>query len=1613
MQIISKTEEPNTTVIVTESHIHEISDDSKTFLLSITLCMVGLKAGSGERQLEELLPWNELFHYDGCLIFDGDNGAAVESIEPIEECSPKPSFNNEDANSLSGYYKQQAKQLLGLIGDSELVSEEDGVIAIDSNGGPIGKTLHQIQQRWASEHSPLNSHLNMTRHFEVKLKSNKSAAPKTIRVVPKFEGSLAINGDWFSFSNDGQNLEVFSGKSSFKAPASGKLTVMEEAYGSLKKTMETLSALGDGNSPTPKPLVGIDLGFLDSIIPLFDIPFLVNRFFGTFRENPAEGELGIPTTRLKSFETLLKHSVADQLWLTGGASYWGEGYAVNTPRSFAEYSSWAKNEFAKFLLPPTPESGSNDAFATTKAYLDGLIAGFSSNVFLSSHVLSLYQELWKGEFDENSLSRDLSSGVHLLRQKRHAISVINLKEIADINTENFLESIFNCWEGYLKHQVENPEPRWAHFGPTAKSHNPADGEEKRVWDMFLEYGRQQIASLKARFALRDREPANTPRPIVLQVTSDAQKSKLLPSEVDASYRFALFIKDSETNAPTYSWRSCNWVLPSLPDSENPDSGNFEHSVLVPVNLPEVNGVQTSRVYLSNEKSSLVANTEISYQTVETHSFRVTQGKDLLKRDEAPNVQVNWIELGEVISVTVEKEILVKCSTSVFFDDPVQISVGEKLESRKEGDYWLIGMKPSTQDKKVSFKISLEALDDDSDISNDAFEIWLAEERISIVKLDYARVPTINLQPVGPRSPNDESDRLPYFVYGRRYNVSACRIPRSGYLPSFLRQNVNDCVTPRKKLSDAKLLESGWFEYRREVFVHPFRLKHAANRGERTAGYLEPFQSTPDVFPVTLDVIGKSSAEEDNKNKNRVLYILFPDQTGKVEIHRPVTPFWDWFAWNFRADQRERFATALKTEMENREQNKSKIEVLPDCCVTKCRIKIERLFSLSGTNWPPQVRDVEIDIDTFSPGKPISLDFKWDNKKCVLTIKGAEESEVVDLEGESSYRFTLTSMVPKSYLNRISRQLWETTSVGDSDSHTEFAPVEFFIELALDKPTSNDAVPLYESLALNNSGGIVEARLKLPDGRRNLFRIGRLELSQQIWYWDGRNFDQESSPLPSYSGTTANGWDGIGFGNRFDHDCRTRNNRIIAGIEDQLVYTEDRSKVLRGDVIRFALRGYDRYLGLRPTSPFIDALQENDRWKRLYISTKLTEKLPPPSIRFVNQLAYSITDSRSQLASVAVVFNDRWFAAAGVSEKLETRIVKAKVKVKGEEKEFYNAGVDPTLSATKTLSNETGKISDTSESALIIRGPFAFTFDKVARTPELVRTAFVLELNCGVVEHWISESQTKLEDVKSVAYADGDSQSVTLASFLCQVQFRRVVRESKVESSQLDSDWCDPVWVEFTPNAGTNTLVPVSGTLSKRDSTLTFSLKFDQEFEERHERWLILLKQQRDIRGELVSVFDNVFVPVSSAKESDGLRTTVTYDANRLPEGDSDYVASILLVRKRNAIDSPVSPKTQDSEGLNAMSVFQRMFGEFGSGLGDPSAIRDDAEVAKPLLGPSFPLRIQNTAKRDEPREPFDSTDDGMRIKSETFHETIAVLMERIAELEDKLADKNTVTKKPN
>lgn len=1579
MQIKSKTEEAKTTIVFTESHIHEISDDSKTVLLSITLCMVGSNQGSDARSLDELLPWNKPFTYDWFLLFDGDNKLNIESIE---RRSPDPKNKNSDANILSEFYKQQAKQLLGLSDESK-VSEEDGAIAIDANENPIIKPLHQLQQRWAFEHSPLNSYLNMTCHFEVKIKSDTSKPPETIRVVPELGEIQNKIGDWFYFSRtvdkEIQKINVFAGETSFVNPDSGTLKVTQEVYGSLKKTLETLSA----PDPTPKPLVGIDLGFLDSIIPLFDIPYLVNRFFETFRGIPSEGKLVTPNTRLNSFEILLQNSVADQLWLTSGASYWGEGYAVKTAPNFAAYSSWAKNEFARFLLPP--ESDSNNAFATTKAYLDGLIAGFSSNVFLSSHVLSLYQQLWKGEFDEKSLSRDLSSGMHLLRQKRHAISVINLQEIANTDINFFFDCIFTFWKGYVNHQVRGTdsknatEPNWANFGPLNKPKYDIseNDDEMKFLDRFLDYGKKQIETLKERFNSRESvcEPTKTPLPIVLKVTSEAGKNEFLSSKEDGSCRVAFFIKDKAEKNPTYTWRSCNWVLPSLPNREKPDSGNFEDSVLVPVNLPEVNEVQTSRVYLSNEKSSLVANTEISYQTVETHSFRVTEGKDLLKRDNPydpdapPDVQVNWIELGEVISLTVEKELLVKCSTSVFFDDPVQISVGGKCDSKKEGKYWHIRLNPS-KDNKVSFKISSEALGDESDISENAFEILLASELISIVKLDYARFPTIDLRPVDSRS--DESHQLPYFVYGRSYDVCVCRIPRSGFLPKFLRINPLDCVTPIKNLSivEEDFPISGSFTYHRDVFVHPFRLKHASNdrKKEKANNLLKPFESMPDVFPVTLDLIGKSSEEKDSRDSNRMLFILLPNQNGEINIDRPVAPFWDWFAWNFRTDTKQlnEFETALKEEMENREQFNSSRQDLPDCCVTKCRIKIEKIFSLKATQWETRVFDIDIDKNQFKDGKSISLYFNWvsiDSKmNCQLAINGS--TRTIDLGSESSYCFTLTSLVPEESFNRFSVKLQGTSISKDENGDAEFASDRFFIELALERPDLDQKLEadLYEALKLNSMGGIIEARL--DSNKEELLRIGRVELSQQIWYWDGRNFDQKSSPLPSYSGTTANKWDGIGFGNRFDHDCRTRSSRIIAGIEDQLIYTEDRSKVLRGDVMRFALRGYDRYLGLRPKSSFIDASKNGDRWKRLYVSTKFTEKLPPPSIRFVNQLAYSLSDSESQSASVAVVFNDRWLAAAGVAEKLETRIVRAKVMVNGKEKEFYNAGVDPTLSATKTLPNETGKISDISESALKIRGPFAFTFDKVARTPELVRTAFVLELNCGVVEHLISKSQTKLEDVKSLAYAGVDSQSVTIASFLCQVQFRRVVRESGTDSSPLDSDWCDPVWVEFTPNASANTLVPVSGTICKHNPTLTFGLKFNEEFETRHERWLILLKQQRDIRGELVNVFDKVLVPIiaTSERESDGLRTTVTYDEKELQEGD--YIASILLVRKRNAANSSVSSKTEESVSLGPASVFQRMFGELGSTLGDPLTIREDPEVARPLLGPSFPLKIGSTAKRD-------------------------------------------------
>jgi hypothetical protein len=1629
MQAQSKIEAIKTTVIVTESSVHEIiqnKDSTTSLILSITICMVGSNEGSGDRKLNDLLPWNILFSYDGCLLFKGEVELNPNSIE---ERSPKPGISDPDAGKLSAYYKEQAIELLGL-GTSELVSEEDGSIAM-IEGKPAGKILHQLQQRWASDHSPLNSHLNMVRHFEVKFKSDLFPSLTDIRVVPKFADAPAIGADWFSFSKDGEKLEVFAEINSFKNPDLGALTVTVESYGSLKKSMETLKATCNQDGSTPKPLIGIDLAFLDSLVPLFDIPHLIHRFFSTFKESPATGEIGIPKARLMGFETMLKNSIADQLWLTSGANYWSESYdeIVKTVK-FKDYETWAIDEdrkFAHFLIPPPPgKAQSQKSFATTKAYLDGLIAGLSSNVFLSVHALSLHQDLILEEFDEASvsrLSRDLGSGKHLLRQKHHAISFINLKEIADLNTKNFLDKIFIRWKEYLSHQIFGSNSIWNNFGPTKKTVVLAlTDEEQEVWNKFLEYCNTQIDSLKSRFTSRDSEPANAPRPVVLHVTSNANKSELLPSEEDGSCRFALFIKDSASVANTYSWRSCNWALPSIPSS-----GILKRSMLVPVDLPEVNGVQTSRVYLSNEKSSLVASTELSYGIVETHSFKVTLGKDVLKRDDDNGERVHRIDFGETVHVDYgETQLQFKCSKKVFAFAPINLSSGKILSSTEDDHYWILNVNPPPFVGPVSFEISSEAVMDEGNKGDvtDACVISRTFEGDAIVKLAYASVPTIDLQPVSPRDQNDESDKLPYFIYGRTYNVSACRIPRSGFLPSFLRENAtDDCVTPKKVLSvETEFPKSGSFKYLRDVFVHPFRLKHAANEFVKTkdTDFLTPFESMPDVFPITYDLaeqkvdITYDLAEQKvddsaEAGKNRLLFVLFPGQRKKLEIHRPVTPFWDWFAWNYKSDtsQLANFSVALAEEMKDREQAKGIQEkaALPDCCVTKCRIKIERLFNLSSEEAWSEEFDVEVATDTFSVGKPIGLDFDWSKPlKCQLTIEGFQGT--IDLGTESSYRFTVVSLVPTGNKDRISKQVWNT---GENlrDGFAEFAPVEFFVELALDKPRPVDAKSLYNSLELNELGGNVEARIKLTKDNKDLLRIGRVDLSQQIWYWDGRNFDQSSSPFNGADSGIASEWDAVGFGNRFDHDCRTRRNRLIVGANPQLIYTEDRSKVLRGDLMRFALCGYDRYLGLRPNSRPVDVIRNEERWQRLYVQTKLTDKLPPPSIRFINQLAHSIGKTGSQSAAVVVVFNDRWFAAAGVAEKLEARIVKVKVKVGTTEEEFFNAGVDPTLSAMKT------PVGGPSENPLKIRGPFAFTFDKVARTPELVRTAFALELDCTVVEKWISTTKSESDDCESSEKAKLVDKNVTLASFLCQVQFRRVVREWNNDSSVLDSEWCDPVWVEFTPNAGEYSLVPVVSKSEKNSDAvyLTFSLRYNKEFEEQHERWLILLKQQRDIRGEFVNVFERVIVPHSTEKEVNHQRTIVKYTTSSSIGGD--YIASILLVRKGKSVSTSDDAKMDNPLANDTTNIFKRIFGELSSGLADSSTIRSDADVARPLLGPSFPLKILSSQTRVETQEPFEPTNPGVHSQMETFHETIAVLMERITELEKRLVDKNTGTQSPS
>jgi hypothetical protein len=315
--------------------------------------------------------------------------------------------------------------------------------------------------------------------------------------------------------------------------------------------------------------------------------------------------------------------------------------------------------------------------------------------------------------------------------------------------------------------------------------------------------------------------------------------------------------------------------------------------------------------------------------------------------------------------------------------------------------------------------------------------------------------------------------------------------------------------------------------------------------------------------------------------------------------------------------------------------------------------------------------------------------------------------------------------------------------------------------------------------------------------------------RQVWHWDGRPLNagvlgsacgESAPPVPAAfpfhapdldNNDTVRVWEIAAFGERPDNDhlripmaCQ-RNKQAR-----RFSYLENLDGDDRAHFFRFAVVAFSRYRGLRNDGGERLSWREPGvsgtytEWKRHLVKCRRTERLQQPALRGVLPLTESGNRCEQSTPGVLVVLNEPWFEVAGLAERFEAEVMDATLVddaalgLKADQ--LPEVGPDPIITArpAPTVTGCNVRVEPI--------GPIGHTFDATGARPLFGSTSFI-----------IPAPTTCRPQLRG-----GDEVALDPRWNFAKLRFRRSVYEQSSVYDLPPSDWTDPIWVQFLPDAST-------------------------------------------------------------------------------------------------------------------------------------------------------------------------------------------------------------------
>jgi hypothetical protein len=496
-------------------------------------------------------------------------------------------------------------------------------------------------------------------------------------------------------------------------------------------------------------------------------------------------------------------------------------------------------------------------------------------------------------------------------------------------------------------------------------------------------------------------------------------------------------------------------------------------------------------------------------------------------------------------------------------------------------------------------------------------------------------------------------------------------------------------------------------------------------------------------------------------------------------------------------------------------------------------------------------------------------------------------------------------------------------------------------------------------------------------------FSRSEVRHQAWNWNGRLFadlevNKRLDPENKGETTAAMKWEAWEFADRPDFTALVSESSLTANNNmenvNQILFKDVRPQndAQKAHYFRFGMKLYNRYESIGPGYDKPIMAKDSDIWKRLIKPLQILEqstfKLPRPAIRFAIPLTDALqtkndSDHKVRAASMMIATYDRCFDEAGLAEQFEIGI-----EVAASDENYLQTGEDPILSSKAMGAIDNENVITQSEDGrkfVVFKpiGPAALTFDSNAQSPKIVGSTFILNV----------------EDIQKVLPLGSKLNAYAMA----KIAIRRVLNENFVfgtdintegrtdDLKKFNSGWSASEWVQFLP--AVNSLIPAEWKTNVGDDNSTsFKLKikelnniqiaetlvfsgtmptFDDSFEDRMERYLLLSENITDITGQPVEKYLGVYK--WTGKNEPGNLEFKLDDPENLSIQTNEFTgfARLMLVRKTDpAFDSDALK----DEAKYKSSIWEKLFGEERTVKFDQ--IANDPLAAMPLVSKRISIK---------------------------------------------------------